>query len=44
MCEDVIVSRHRHDFKFCQCGETFVDGGRDYLRWGGAGRIVEVEE
>lgn len=43
MCGDVLVSEHRHDFKFCSCGEAFVDGGRDYLRFGGAAEIVEVE-
>ena len=30
---DVIYSRHRHDYR-CHNG-IFVDGGRDYLRWGG---------
>lgn len=24
----------RHDFKFCDCGTVFVDGGEDYLRVG----------
>ena len=33
-CGDVIESTHRHDFKFCKCGEIFVDGGRDYIRRG----------
>ena len=31
-CGDVIVSTHRHDFKFCKCGAVAVDGGKDYLR------------
>ena len=31
-CEDVIVSAHRHDFKYCKCGKVGVDGGNDYLR------------
>ena len=34
-CKDAIWSRHRHDFRKCSCGKTFVDGGRDYLRCGG---------
>lgn len=33
-CEDIISSSHRHDFKYCKCGEIFVDGGDDYLRVG----------
>lgn len=34
-CEDIIESKHRHDFKFCKCGACFVDGGLDYIRRGG---------
>ena len=33
-CNQYIWSRHRHDFRHCTCGKTFVDGGRDYLRYG----------
>lgn len=38
-CGDIVYSRARHDFRTCSCGKTFVDGGFDYLRYGG-----EVEE
>ena len=31
-CGEVVESRHRHDFVSCACGETSVDGGREYLR------------
>ena len=31
-CEDVIYSRHRHDFVSCKCGAVSVDGGMDYAR------------
>ena len=31
-CGDVIESTYRHDFKWCKCGESAVDGGKDYLR------------
>ena len=31
-CSDVIESTHRHDFKFCKCGNVAVDGGKDYAR------------
>ena len=34
-CKEAIWSRYRHDFRFCSCKKTFVDGGRDYLRAGG---------
>ncbi len=31
-CNEEIVSRFRHDFVKCKCGESFVDGGLSYLR------------
>lgn len=34
VCEEVIYSRYRHDYKKCSCGNAMVDGGRDYLRFG----------
>lgn len=30
-CNDIIESKHVHDFKFCKCGRVSVDGGHDYL-------------
>lgn len=37
MCNTVLISKHRHDFQQCNCqNRTFVDGGSDYLRYGGA--------
>lgn len=33
-CGDEIESTHRHDFKYCSCGNIFVDGGHDYIRRG----------
>jgi len=33
-CNTHLVSKHRHDFVACPCG-NFVDGGTDYLRRGG---------
>jgi len=35
-CEDVIESKHRHDFVKCKCGESFIDGGDEYFRGGGS--------
>jgi hypothetical protein len=34
-CHDIIFSRAHHDFHYCTCGETFIDGGFDYTRYGG---------
>lgn len=34
-CGDTIYSRARHDFHYCSCGETFIDGGFDYTHFGG---------
>lgn len=33
-CLQELYSYHRHDFKSCFCGATFVDGGDDYMRGG----------
>ena len=34
LCEDIIESKHRHDFVRCKCGEIFTDGGTEYFRRG----------
>lgn len=35
-CKTILVSFYRHDFKTCKCpNETMIDGGHDYLRYGG---------
>ncbi len=34
LCDDVIESVHRHDWVACECGEIFVDGGKEYLHRG----------
>ena len=36
-CKTVIHSKHVHDFVTCKCkdGYIFVDGGDEYLRFGG---------
>jgi hypothetical protein len=33
-CQDIIESKHRHDFVSCKCGAIFIDGGQDYQRYG----------
>lgn len=32
LCDDIIVSKHRHDFVACHCGSIGVDGGNEYER------------
>jgi len=34
-CYDIIESYHNHDFVRCKCGAIFLDGGMDYIRYGG---------
>lgn len=41
-CQQVIESKHTHDFKFCRCGSVFVDGGLDYVRIGGKKEDIEL--
>ena len=31
-CGVTVESRHRHDFRTCDCGNLSVDGGHAYLR------------
>jgi len=33
-CGDIITSNNLHDFKYCKCKSTFVDGGSWYGRYG----------
>jgi hypothetical protein len=33
-CAEEIWSEHRHDFRQCECGSVFIDGGNDYVRIG----------
>lgn len=32
LCQTYVRSHTRHDFRWCQCGNVAVDGGRDYLK------------
>jgi hypothetical protein len=50
-CNDIIESKHRHDFVMCSCESIFVDGGTSYLRRGGTieniqdlSEVVEVTD
>jgi len=40
-CKILIQSHYRHDFVFCKCGSIFVDGGSDYVRYGGKEEDIE---
>lgn len=32
LCDDIVESKHRHDFKVCKCGSVSADGGLSYAR------------
>ncbi len=34
LCSEQLWSKWGHDFHYCGCGYCFVDGGRNYLRYG----------
>lgn len=40
-CNDIIESKHHYDFKYCSCGSIFVDGGKEYCRYGWPGGLLE---
>jgi hypothetical protein len=42
-CKDFIFSRAGHDFHQCSCGDVFIDGGFDYMRYGGMEGLVLKE-
>lgn len=46
-CFTIVVSFHRHDFKYCACADenkrVAVDGGRDYIRRGFGSEAMWVE-
>lgn len=43
-CKERLFSLHRHDFVMCGCSNgTFVDGGYDYLRYGGKAAPIRIK-
>ena len=44
LCNDIIESRHTHDFNTCKCGNISVDGGKYYLRRVGCSNYEELSE
>lgn len=44
-CNDIIESKHKHDFINCRCGSLAVDGGKDYIKRSGIpGQCIELSE
>jgi hypothetical protein len=45
-CKTIVESKHGHDFRYCDCGHVFVDGGPHYKRrgWRGVPMFEEVNE
>lgn len=41
-CGAEIFSKSHHDFKTCTCGACFVDGGKDYFKYGGDIKDFEI--
>jgi hypothetical protein len=41
LCKTEIESKHTHDMVGCPCGACFVDGGLDYMRYGGKKEDIE---
>ena len=35
ICNDIIESKHRHNLVNCKCENCYIDGGQDYLHFGG---------
>ena len=46
ICDEIIYSRHTHDFRWCSCGNCAVDGGPSYLRRVGENfeELSEIEQ
>lgn len=44
-CNITLTSEHRHDYKTCDCpNHTMIDGGLDYVRYGGVNMdLVKIE-
>lgn len=43
-CKGYMESKHRHDFVKCSCGNSFLDGGDEYIRAGGNIVILDGEQ
>jgi len=46
ICEDVLFSRARHDYRTCSCGKVSVNGGIEYFQvksWGPVPEKVKLD-
>lgn len=34
-CNEIIESKYRHNLVSCKCNNCYIDGGQDYLHFGG---------
>jgi hypothetical protein len=41
VCNEIVESKHRHDFVMCRCGNVAVDGGKDYLKRSVRGKAIK---
>jgi tRNA(Ile2) C34 agmatinyltransferase TiaS len=46
LCNDILESVYRHDFRTCSCGEISVDGGKSYIKRSAKNldNIIEMSE
>jgi len=44
LCMDIIQSQHRHDFVWCRCKATAIDGGSSYTKLTNYTDLVRVED
>ena len=46
-CDEKVYSRAPHDFRYCSCGQTFVDGGHEHFKYGSSPgtefKVIEVD-
>lgn len=35
LCKNIIESKNRHDLISCKCNNCYIDGGQDYIHFGG---------
>lgn len=35
ICKDIIESKYTHNLVSCKCNNCYIDGGQDYLHFGG---------
>ena len=35
LCNDIIESKYIHNLISCKCNNCYIDGGQDYLHFGG---------